>query len=412
MTTVTTTTGFKINGVVDTNQNVMENINRLASAAGCWATFDIAEGKWAVVINQPGTAQASFDDSNIIGSINLTGRGLTEFYNRVEVGFPHRDLNDQRDYIGWEVPVGSRFPNEPENTLTIEFDLVNDPIQAGLLGARELKQSRVDKVITFATDFTNLGIKAGDLISVTNSPLGFTNKLFRVVNLSEIDGDSGEIVLEITAIEYDANVYNTDGLIRTERNRINGIRSRGVNEALDEKDTEALVNRNGLQTQVFIFSTPFLLFPGDLNYHVLDTGFSFIAPYTGVYKIVYEVNWGGTPGIPYPPLGVFKNSIMYIELTDSQGGFANFAGTFPDEGLPVTGTIGGAAATGGDYEPSFLDHFYQGFLFIPAGVTVNFGIITRTDYPEAYVDPYLGFPPQAVDIGVLINGEVFFIGAL
>ena len=60
---------FGINGVISTDKTVMQNINTLATAAGAWISYDIAEGKWGVVINAPANPVATFDDSNIIVSL-------------------------------------------------------------------------------------------------------------------------------------------------------------------------------------------------------------------------------------------------------------------------------------------------------------------------------------------------------
>lgn len=237
---------FSINGIVDTNDNVMSNINKLSTASGCWMTLDTNTGLWSVVINNVGTSTASFDNNNIIGSISLSSTGLDELYNAVEVYFPHKDLNDQKDYVRFEIPENQLFANEPKNSLQIDFDCINDPIHAGLIGARELKQSRVDKIIEFSTDYSNLGLKAGDIVDVTSEAHGFNKKLFRIVTIAETDAESGEIVLSITALEYSADVYNTNGLLRTVKTRDNGIISKRVNEvieSIDDIDFGAQMNR-------------------------------------------------------------------------------------------------------------------------------------------------------------------------
>ena len=187
---------FAINGIIDTSKPVMQNMNTLASAAGSWVTFDVNAGLWSVVINQPGTSVKSFTDSNIIGALTISNTGLTELYNSVQLEFPHKDLLDRVDTITFSIPEVNRYANEQDNVLNFEFDCVNDPVQAELLAARELKQSRVDKVIQFSTDFTSLGLKAGDLIDVTSTIYGFNEKLFRILSISEDDGQNGEIVLK------------------------------------------------------------------------------------------------------------------------------------------------------------------------------------------------------------------------
>jgi hypothetical protein len=217
----------------------MQNINTLATAAGCWVTFDINQGKWAVVINQAGSSIKSFSDSNIIGAITVTGTGIAELYNSVQVDFPHIDLLDQKDTIVYSIAAGNRFTNEQDNTLNFQLDCVNDPVQIETLAIRELKQSRIDKIIRFSTDFTSLGLKAGDLIDVTATMYGFSSKVFRILSISEEDGDDNTLVLAITAFEYDSTVYDTTGLTREERNITTDIVSKSCNTATTASDNEA-----------------------------------------------------------------------------------------------------------------------------------------------------------------------------
>lgn len=214
---------YQINGLIDTSDDVMSNIEKICSAAGSWLSYDISEGKWGVVINTTGTSVASFNDSNILSNISISGTGLNELYNSVKVEFPHRDLRDSADFVNIEIPDADRNANEEDNSLNLTYDIINEPIQAQLLGLIELKQSRIDLVINFETDFSNINVKAGDLIDVTNARFGFNAKLFRVISTSEIQDDAGAIRISITALEYDANVYSTADLFRYTRTDENGI---------------------------------------------------------------------------------------------------------------------------------------------------------------------------------------------
>jgi hypothetical protein len=238
--TTNTVNRYTINGLIGTADTVMDNLEKICAAAGCWLTYDIHQGAWAVIINKPGNVEVdgtrSFNDSNIIGSISISTTGIDGLYNSVNVTFPHEDLFNQPDVIQVSIPLADRFPNEPDNTLELTYGLVSDPVQAMLLGAMELRQSRVDKIIKFQTDFSKINVKAGDLIDVTNSVYGFNKKVFRVITVSEADTTDGDINIIITALEYDANVYDEADLSRDFRFTENGIYS-GVATPLSETST-------------------------------------------------------------------------------------------------------------------------------------------------------------------------------
>ena len=246
---------LKINGVISTNKSVLENLNQIASAAGCFLTFDVNQGKWAVIINRPGVSVASFNDTNIVGSITVSETGVTELYNTASIEFPHPDIRDEKDYVDIEVDAGLLYPNEIETPLNIQTDLVNEPIQAQYLASVELKQSRLSKIVTFSGDYTSLGLKAGDLIDITSSQYGFSAKVFRIVKIEESDEDT--IGLTFTAREYDEDVYDQTGLTRTERTKATGILLREQNEAIQTSDDVDVGNQ--LQRLLLANAGAFLL---------------------------------------------------------------------------------------------------------------------------------------------------------
>lgn len=383
---------FSINGVIDTGKSVLENMNEIASACGSWITYDINQGKWAVVINQAGSSIASFNDSNILGGISISSTSLTEVYNAVEIEFPHKDLRDEKDYIKLNIPLVDRYPNEPDNVLSISSELINDPMQAELIASRELKQSRIDKIIQFRSDYTTLELTAGDLIDVTNSIYGFSNKVFRIITINEEDADDGTIIFNITALEYSAGVYSTSGLVRSARNRNNGITSKSLNTATTASDNNAnttsltnslfdptnaalvalLMNAltrtgtsaPGLTPTVHTFTTGILTATqADGASHEINLGFSVTLPYTGQYKTSYNINWGGSgdPGVN----GVQKNSEIVLRVGGIQ--------------------VATSPANTGDlhvqlYEDHFLDAVYSGV----AGQTVTFNFSYATDWGGDY----------------------------
>jgi hypothetical protein len=218
----TTEYRYRINGALNTGDSVLANMEKIANSATSWISFDMFTGQWDVVINRAEAVTASFDDSNIIGSIQLNILSLKDMYNIVEVQFPHSDLEGQKDYIRVGIPNGDRLPYEVDNILSINYELVSDPTQALYLGLQELKQARLDKTITFRTDWSMVNIPAGAVIEVTNQTFGWTAKQFRIITVKEI-ADNDALHTEITALEYDENIYSTDDLERYTRTNASGI---------------------------------------------------------------------------------------------------------------------------------------------------------------------------------------------
>lgn len=390
---------FSINGVLDTGNSVLQNMNEIASACGSWITYDINQGKWAVVINQAGSSIASFDDSNILGGISISSTSLTEVYNAVEIEFPHKDLRDQKDYVKLSIPLVDRYPNEPDNVLSIKTELINDPIQAELIAARELKQSRVDRVIQFRTDYTTMELTAGDLIDVTNTIYGFTAKVFRIIKIDEEDADDGTIIFNITALEYNADIYSTAGLVRQERTTNNGIVSKSVNSTLQANESSAtttsvanslldptnaalialLMNSLtrsgnssafdgavGVAPTVFTFKTSFLSAAVTTGVGTsMGLGYYKYVPLSGEYKIKYNINWGGGANGGAGPNGAFKTSAISYSING---------------GAPE---VNGDSATGDANVQIYEDHIIEGTLYLNQGDRIDFGFEYGTNWPTA-----------------------------
>lgn len=234
---------LNINGVVSTNKTALQNLNDLCTASGAFLTFDISQGKWAVIINTTGSSIKSFNNSNIIGSINVSETGVSELYNSCSLEFPHRELRDQTDFVEVAIANENRYANEIANPLNIQNPLINDPVQAQYIASVELKQTRLNKIITFTTDYTALGLKAGDLIDVTASMYGYSSKVFRIIKLEEVDEEG--IGINITAQEYSADVYSTAGLVAVEKSKKTGIQLKENNQTLQQLDDASVAGSIG-----------------------------------------------------------------------------------------------------------------------------------------------------------------------
>lgn len=216
---------LRINGLIDTNRPVVDNMVKIARNAGCWISYDNVTGKWGVVINKPESSVKTFDDSNIVGPIKIFGTDMTDSFTDASIKFPLRDNNDQTDTIRLQIPLVDRNTNEPARELESIYELVNEPVQAQLLGLIELKQSRTDLSIQFTADYSTINVQAGDIIAVTNELYGFTGTLFRVIMTKEVDSQDQGLIVEFTCTQYDPNIYDETDLnryIRSDRTGING----------------------------------------------------------------------------------------------------------------------------------------------------------------------------------------------
>ena len=206
--TLLTQPRYRINGVLDTNQNILQNVDQIMTACDCWMSYQETSGKWEVIINKAEIASYAFDDSNIVGAMTVGGIDITNSINQIEAKFPDNDNRDQYSYVYVETPVGLLYPNEPINKTNLNYDLVNNSVQAYYLANRLLEQAREDLNLTINTTYDGIQVNAGDVVSVTNAYYGWSNKLFRAMQVREASTEDGNLGAQIQLAEYNAQVYD------------------------------------------------------------------------------------------------------------------------------------------------------------------------------------------------------------
>jgi hypothetical protein len=382
---------FRINGVIDTSKNCLDNITAMCTAAGCWVSYDVSSSLWSVIINNVGTSKFSFNNSNILGNINVSGTGIDQLYNEVEVQYPLADINNTIDYANLSYDTSLWNPHETYKLLSIQTDLVNNPVQAQFIGQVQLKQNRVDKIVNFSTDYSALGLKAGDLVDLTVEMYGYTNKMFRIITIIENDDPNAGITLDITALEYDPDVYSSAGLTYTDRTTSTGITPISNNSAVTTQDANAarsLITINSFQTGAIVASS------ADGSQHEISLGHSMTLPYTGNYHTTYAINWGGT-----------GNPTITIGGTTYYWGVAKFSWLVLKVGGTVINDIG-LASTGDRNVPLYEDHFLDSFFSGTKGQVVDFYFRYATNWGGDYG----GNGGAGTDAGFVITSETKFNG--
>lgn len=203
---------FKFNGAVDTTKSVLSNLQSMTQCCDCLLKYNEIYGQWSVVVQTPTTPIVmDINDSNMVSAITITTLDISNTYNIAECQFPDITLNSSFNTSTIdlaEVEPALLYPNEPQNSQTIQLPLVNNDVQAQLLATRFLKAARQDLQIQCTINFTGLELEAGDIVSVTNANYGWVAKPFRCLRVEQnFQGDSG-ITVALLLQEYDAAVYN------------------------------------------------------------------------------------------------------------------------------------------------------------------------------------------------------------
>jgi len=216
----TTNKRYEINGMLSTFNSASTNIDQICQASATFFTYNVKDGVFAAIPNRAiSTAEKAnclvYNDDNITSKIDISSTELYSLYNGIEIEFMDQNRKDQTNTILVSTPLADRNANEPENILNYKIDMINDNVRAERLANIDLNQSRVATVIQFESDFSGIQTDVGDIIKVTNSLYGWTDKLFRVMRVTEVSTEAGMINARMSCIEYSDDYYSNPVSIET-----------------------------------------------------------------------------------------------------------------------------------------------------------------------------------------------------
>jgi len=224
---------YQLNGIVDTTQDCLTNLQAMADSCDSWISWDETLGQWRVIPNEsPNIISAVQGQGNItantrtitmdhiIGGIDLLPNDLKGTPNKVSIQYPNVDILNQTDYAYYFLDNSRKSPNEPENNLDIHYPFVNNLFQAMYLGYKKLWYAREDLGITFTMDYSGIDIDAGDVIAIQHEWYGwdkstfkdnegnfYPGKPFRVTQVKEMKSAEGFLSVQISAVSYNDEIY-------------------------------------------------------------------------------------------------------------------------------------------------------------------------------------------------------------
>ena len=208
----TTQPRFKFNGVIDTSQTLMKNLQGMASSCDCLLRYNEITAQWGVVVQKPTyTVAMDINNSNMVGSLSVTPIDLSNSYNVIEVQFPDNSQQDSFNTATFdlaEINPSLLFPNEPVNKQTVQLPLVNNDVTAQYLANRFIESAREDLQVQATVNFVGLQLEAGDIVTITNSNYGWSAKPFRIIKVQQNFDDKGAITVTLQMTEFNSTIYD------------------------------------------------------------------------------------------------------------------------------------------------------------------------------------------------------------
>jgi hypothetical protein len=205
-------TRFRFNGLLDTQQPIMTNLQLMANSCDSLIKYNEITAKWGVIVQSPTyTVSLALDDSNIISALTITPVDIASSFNIAEVKFPDGSNQDSFNSATFDLSVIDPtllFPNEPVNKQQITLQFVNDSPRAQLLANRFLKSCREDLQVQVKINYVGLQLEAGDIVTITNVNYGWSSKLFRIAKIVQEFGTDGSITAALSLMEFNPTVYD------------------------------------------------------------------------------------------------------------------------------------------------------------------------------------------------------------
>ena len=204
---------FDCNAVIDTSKKVIDNVREIIKGMRGYLPF--VQGKYRLNIETTGSASISLDEDDIIGGYALASPSKNSKYNRVIVSFVNPARNFQVDEIQFP-PIDDSGLTSADRHSTMksadggfllegrfEFRTITSPYQAEEMAEIILRRSREALGLNINVGFEAFDLHVGDLVNITLTSLGFSNKTFRVLSMTFNE----DFTIGLSLIEYQSSHY-------------------------------------------------------------------------------------------------------------------------------------------------------------------------------------------------------------
>ena len=198
---------YTLDGVIDTANSKKENIEAMLSAMSGKLVY--SSGEYFVSGGAYVAPSVTIDESVMIGGLEVqTKQSRRSLYNGVKGIF--RSEEDDYNAADYPAQLSSTYSAADGDPIYLDMALpfTTNNIRAQRIAKLALLQSRQQTTITVPCNLTALKFRAGDTVMITNAKMGWSQKVFQVIGYDLSLTASGEIVVNVQAIETAAAIYD------------------------------------------------------------------------------------------------------------------------------------------------------------------------------------------------------------
>ena len=191
---------FTINGFVNTGDKLFDNVEEILQACNGILTYTNGKYKLKPQTNSE-TSVLSISEDNLVGSFQIQMTPKSSRFNKVELTFNDAGVDYNDNLVIVSNSSYKTQDNETELKATTETTLVSNSVVAGNIAEWIMENSRDTTTVSFTASHDTINttnntlIDAGEIIDITHPVVGWTNKLFRVQQVTLTEDDTLEFIV-------------------------------------------------------------------------------------------------------------------------------------------------------------------------------------------------------------------------
>lgn len=197
---------YRTSGTISDSDDRMSIISTFLSCMNGSLRDNNGKLSLTVIKNDLADYVLTFDDSDVLDEFewNQT-RGLNESYNKARGRYVDPSPNSLYQLVDYP-EIGFTSPDGIDRVMTLDLPYVEDGRRAQRIAKQVLQRNQYKGMFSATFTAKAQGCSVGEVVRLTFPPLGWTNKLFRVV--SQEIGFDGRVPMAL--IEENAAIYAWD----------------------------------------------------------------------------------------------------------------------------------------------------------------------------------------------------------
>ena len=201
---------YTTNGAFTTNASPRSILEKLTASMAGFIWY--AQGKWRVKAGSYTSPSVTFTEDDLRGNLSIQTRGSRrDNFNIVRGKFRGAETNFQTtDYPEIRSSTFLSVDNNEENIIDLELPFTDTSQMAQRIAKIALFKNRQQIVLSGLFSMKALQVQVGDVVNVTNTRLGFTNKNFEVQNWTFQPDIQQGLIIQMTLKEISSAVFDWD----------------------------------------------------------------------------------------------------------------------------------------------------------------------------------------------------------